>query len=137
MKKLILSILLLTTVGCTTNSNVQTTCEITQNKVKTLFKISDDSTLIEIKIPNSYMDNLNITKIESSERNIIFQQFIEKQGYVINKDSIINSTQNNEYITIQVKQTNVQFQNSLVQKYDYDKKSSIIKLLEDNSYLCN
>lgn len=136
MKKLIILILLLSIVGCTKKTTIQSICEITQHKVKTSFKIKNDSTLIEIIIPNSYINNLDISKIDSDERNKIFQQFIEQQGYVINNETDINSTQDNEYITIEVKQTNIQFQNSLVQKYDYDKKSSIIKLLEDNSYIC-
>lgn len=135
MKKLILLIIIFIIAGCNTNTK-KSICEITQNKVKTILKIDSDTTLIEIKIPNSYMNNIKITEIETNERNKIFQQFVEKQGYVINKDTNINSHQNDEYITIQIEQTNLQFQNSLVQKYDYDKKSSIITLLENNSYSC-
>lgn len=136
MKYSILLVMMLTLTGCIQSAEQDTTCQITQHKVTTTLAISENNAKIEVTIPNVYMSNIDLSKTNKDDTDAIFRQFIESQGFIIKNDDVIESKQNDENIIISVNQSKTDFENSLVQKYDFNKKDSYLTILKDNGYTC-
>ena len=137
MKKTIILYCILILTGCTTTSNTTSVCEITQNDVLTKLTISEDDNTLQFIIPNSYLNNIDLTEVNTSKIKTIFRNFIEGQGYVITDENTITFQQDENEIIIETNQSKDQLVNSLVQKYDYDKESNIITLLKNEGFECN